>query len=104
MTGVGEELPGAVEAPRSARRKHECPPERVAMLERLEELEKTFNQRLVQQKEVIENLSQARQAILDQLHAWQEIGKALASARHLTHMVEAQQRAGVLLRQQGVES
>lgn len=50
-------------------------PTRTAMLARLEEIEKTYAARLAQQKQVIDNLGDARQGALETLAAWQEFGQ-----------------------------
>jgi hypothetical protein len=52
------------EAPDSVHKKHECPPDRVAMMQNLEEITASYNARLVNQRQVIENLSRVRQNLL----------------------------------------
>lgn len=43
---------------------HECPPDRLVMLQNLEEITARYNERLANQRQVIENLSTARHALL----------------------------------------
>lgn len=61
---MGRGVTGFVESPGSEHKKHECPPDRVEMLKRLEEITQSYAGRLDNQRSVIENLSQARQALL----------------------------------------
>jgi hypothetical protein len=60
---------GSMEAPGSVHKKHECPPDRVAMMARMEEISSSYERRLLNQKQVIDNLSDARQKLLRQLAA-----------------------------------
>jgi hypothetical protein len=55
---------GFVEDPGSVHKKHECPPDAVAMMNRLAEVQASYDARLANQRQVIENLSQARHALL----------------------------------------
>jgi hypothetical protein len=43
---------------------HQCPPDRVAMAQNLVEIQASYNERLANQRQVIENLSTARHALL----------------------------------------
>lgn len=82
--------------------KHECPPDRVAMMARLEELQKGWDTRLAHQKQVIENLDTARKTAEEKLAAWHEFGRYVAA---LTPSVfyDLSCQALELLHQQGVE-
>ena len=63
----GARPPGVVYVPPGVNVQHECPPDRVTMLQNLTELQASYDTRLANQAQVIENLSQARKAALDQL-------------------------------------
>jgi hypothetical protein len=58
---------------------HQCPPDRVAMLQNLTELEHSFRERLTNQTQVIKNLSEVVNAKSAQLDAWHRFGKYVAS-------------------------
>lgn len=100
--GGVENLRGFVEAPGSVHKRHECPPDRVAMALRLEEIEKAFTRRLTHQRQVIENLDMARKRAEKDLALWHDF------ARHLTSLeapvfADLRREAEILLAQQGVE-
>jgi len=58
---------GFVEDPGSVHKKHECPPDRVEMVARLEEITARYNQRLENQRQVIENLSADRKRLAERI-------------------------------------
>lgn len=92
---------GFMETPGSVHKKHECPPDRVAMMERLEEISLNYRTSLAHQRQVIENLDHARKAAEDARTAWQEFGRYLATDYTGDHAVSV--RAQELLAQQGIE-
>lgn len=61
---VCEEEPRTILGEAVVEPQHECPPDRVAMMKALEDLQKAFDERLLNQRQVIENLSEARQIAL----------------------------------------
>lgn len=92
---------GFVEEPSGpVHKKHECPPDRLAMMRELDGLTQRYDERLRNQRQVIENLDTARKDALKQLGAWQEFGRALIAESDDAVAVHS---ARELLRQQGVE-
>lgn len=65
--GFLAEQRGFVEAPGSVHKKHECPPDRVVMMQNLEEITAKYNERLANQKQVVDNLSTAMTGLASRL-------------------------------------
>jgi hypothetical protein len=77
----------------SAPEPHQCPPDRVAMMARLSEIQASYDTRLANQRQVIENLSDARKEALDDVRELKTFVQGLVEKnllpQHEREMAEA---------------
>jgi hypothetical protein len=78
---------------------HQCPPDRVAMMARLSEIQASYDTRLANQRQVIENLSEARHALLAANARYESFVRYVASLRP-DQIEEARVKAQELLNAQ----